>query len=567
MDKIDHQDIVVIILSFIIGLLLVKGYSVLGGIMYLIAWMIKPLKITQFIVLLSLFFHFPMMILFIITWGVVQVLQLPTPKILDGLLIALCFVPINHFFITHMLIFISVIFLLFVMIKQYLSFKYRTIGFVIFGIYLVLGAILPFLKQPKVKEDFPVQYSETIEKAKLIGDNGEALEERIRLIHQAKKEIILSTFEFDADRSGQQMLAALLDASSRGVKISILVDGFPYLKAMAFHPYFLTLSQKENVTIKQYNPISILRPWTFMGRMHDKYLIVDDIGYLLGGRNTYDFFLGNQEGYKNADWDIYVLGNQSLLQIKNYFNKIWNLKECVAVGENSWWKFHPAVKLAENDLMSQYKTLPASWKKWKESGFEPIESIAFIHNPTHIYAKEPIVFQTMTRLMKEAKEEVMIHTPYIICNDDMLEELSQIDHATIMTNSVVNNGNPFGAMDYQMNKGKILATGVSLLEYEQGISYHGKCFTIDDELVGIGSFNWDMRSAYLDTEVMVLVKGKEFYEQCRQAMKVYENDALVVLDEESYLLKEGQKKKELSLVQQIKLKILQILGSWARFLM
>ena len=34
---------------------------------------------------------------------------------------------------------------------------------------------------------------------------------------------------------------------------------------------------------------------------------------------------------------------------------------------------------------------------------------------------------------------------------------------------------------------------------------HTKSILIDDRLSVIGSFNWDMRSAYLDTELMLLV--------------------------------------------------------------
>ena len=48
----------------------------------------------------------------------------------------------------------------------------------------------------------------------------------------------------------------------------------------------------------------------------------------------------------------------------------------------------------------------------------------------------------------------------------------------MMTNSVANNGNPCGAMDYRLHKGEILETGTKVLEYDGGISYHGKCFTV-----------------------------------------------------------------------------------------
>ncbi|MCC8104096.1 MAG: hypothetical protein LIP11_18205 [Clostridiales bacterium] len=49
----------------------------------------------------------------------------------------------------------------------------------------------------------------------------------------------------------------------------------------------------------------------------------------------------------------------------------------------------------------------------------------------------------------------------------------------MMTNSVANDGNLFGASDYDLNKVEILETGVEILEYDGGISYHGKCFVID----------------------------------------------------------------------------------------
>ena len=49
----------------------------------------------------------------------------------------------------------------------------------------------------------------------------------------------------------------------------------------------------------RYNKANPLKSWKMMGRMHDKYLIADGKRYILGGRNTYNYFLGDFPGHKN----------------------------------------------------------------------------------------------------------------------------------------------------------------------------------------------------------------------------------------------------------------------------
>ena len=61
--------------------------------------------------------------------------------------------------------------------------------------------------------------SENTERAVIIEKNPEALLQRVRLIKNAKKEIILSTFAFQSDESGKLILGALHDAADRGVHI------------------------------------------------------------------------------------------------------------------------------------------------------------------------------------------------------------------------------------------------------------------------------------------------------------------------------------------------------------
>lgn len=454
-------------------------------------------------------------------------------------------------------------------------------------LYVLLGAVLPFTVQPSVSgrteqevgQNTFLGTGEWPERARVLDDNGEALKERIRLISQAKERIILSTFEFRTDESGKDILAALLDAAKRGVRVQILTDGFAAFKNMTGNEYFMALSGMENAEIRVYSPVTLLRPWRLMGRMHDKYLIADDAAYILGGRNTYDYFLGDHDGYKNYDWDVLVVSEPerpaSLLELKQYFEGVWELSQCRPYHDSQSVLEKKKVKEASARLESRYQDMQKEHPDWFEPvGGEdellPCSRISLVTNPTHCYAKEPVVFYTVTELMKRAEDEVRFHTPYIICNKWMLERLEQVcrevPDTVMMTNSVANNGNPFGAMDYEKNKGKILDTGVSILEYDGGVSYHGKCFVIDDRLSGIGSFNWDMRSAYIDTEMMLVIDSAQVNAQLREKMAEYEEDALTVVDEAAYDLPEGVQPQKISAKRRNRINVLRLLAGWARFL-
>ncbi len=454
-------------------------------------------------------------------------------------------------------------------------------------LYIIIGAFLPFLAQPllsdSTEEDFDSSlfYSDESsgERAMVISDNEEALEERLRLISQAEERIILSTFEIDSDSTGKMIMAALMEAAQRGVEVYLLADGFPYLTGMWGNPYFLALARTENVEIRIYNPIRPWKPWTFMGRLHDKYLIVDDLGYILGGRNTFNYFLGDQEGHKNYDWDVLVYTKEagednSLGQVLNYFTSVWELPACRTLADNHFWDDNPSVVSAVGELHAVYEDMAAEHPDWFESAdYEsvtvPVNHIELVSNPTHIFAKEPTAFYTITELIKEAEESVVFHTPYIICNEWMTECLTEIcesvDSVTMMTNSVANNGNPFGASDYARNKEEILKTGVQILEYDGGISYHGKCFVIDDRLSGVGSFNWDMRSVYIDTELMLVVDSEEFAALLREEMLHYEADSLIVIDADTSIVPDGMEAQEVSGARKMLYSLLDVF-SWARFI-
>ena len=89
--------------------------------------------------------------------------------------------------------------------------------FLCVAFYELLGICVAYKKQPEVsnttkketKNGSWNECSENTERAVIIEKNPEALLQRVRLIKNAKKEIILSTFAFQSDESGKLILGAL----------------------------------------------------------------------------------------------------------------------------------------------------------------------------------------------------------------------------------------------------------------------------------------------------------------------------------------------------------------------
>ena len=150
---------------------------------------------------------------------------------------------------------------------------------------------------------------------------------------------------------------------------------------------------------------------------------------------------------------------------------------------------------------------------------------------------------------------------------ERLKEICDSTETTMMTNSVANNGNPFGAVDYQVHRQALLDTGLAILEYDKGVSYHGKCFRIGDRLTAIGSFNWDMRSAYLDTEMMLVIDSETLNAQMRDYMESYEQDAFIVNADGSVKEQDGVLPQALSGKRKWRVILIRPFDSLLRFLM
>lgn len=462
----------------------------------------------------------------------------------------------------------------------------------LFLLWFLLSITVPYaFTHPPVSAEYMQSVAETdfydttpgTDRVRLITSNQEALEERVRLISQAQERIIYASFDFRTDNSGQDVLALLLNAAQRGVQVQLLIDGLMTYTQLGNTPLFQALAAQPNVEVRRYNPPSLLQPEDFHGRMHDKYVIIDEDYYLLGGRNTYDYFIGSYPTeHPSLDLELLVWNTSgdetqsSMTQLLDYFDEVWALESTKPWYQDEALLSRSGVQEAQAALEARFawleETYPDAFQSG-EDGSDTLEAgaIHLVHNPIYTTVKEPHVLYTLTTLLSAAEEEVYIQSPYVVCNDTMYNSLAQIAQSvpsvTMLVNSVASGDNIMASSDYLRNKGEVLETGISLYEYSGSLSSHSKCAVIDGTLAIVGSFNWDMRAAYLDTELMLVVASPELNQQLKEYERNGLSESRLCLDEDTYETPEGLIPPEMSTGKEIILTILQVVTMPVRALL
>lgn len=389
-------------------------------------------------------------------------------------------------------------------------------GLLALACYVLLGALVPYVQHKSVETELPQPQTATDERVMWVQTNEDALTWRLRLIESAQDELVLSTFDFMADDAGGDILAALGAAADRGVRVRVLVDGFNGQMHFQGKPMVRALAAKDNAELRLYNPINILKPWSINPRLHDKYLVADGKIYILGGRNVSDRFLGTLTESSSLDRDLLVRREDAggtAADILAYFEEIWSLPQCRTVkGE------------ANDELLA---TRYAQLREKHPQAFEPVDwrdctmetnGVKLLCGSPKAENKPPLVWKQLCREI-ERGQEILIQTPYVICSGEMYDDLTALcegRRVEIATNAVENGANVFGCADFLNNRDKILETGAHIRTLSGGHSMHTKSIFIDDTVSIVGSFNLDMRSAYLDTEMMLVVDCPELNRELRE---------------------------------------------------
>ena len=413
-------------------------------------------------------------------------------------------------------------------------------------IYIALLAI-PYIQHKNVSVSYQKKfakqsfYSDTAgtERVAYINDNTDALLYRLHMLDEAKDEIILSTFDFNADKSGQDMMASLLHAADRGVSVRI------------------------------YNPINLLKPWNLQARTHDKYVIVDQKMYLLGGRNTTNLFLGDYSRSKNIDRELFVYetaenDSSSIRQLTDYFESVWALSDSK---EYTCKKMTKKIQSCKAKLENRYTSLkekyPDAYSTWDYEALTlQTNKVSLLSNPIKSENKEPWMWHSLHQLMMQG-EQARIYTPYIICGKEMYQDLTELHEKNIpveiITNDVASGANPWGCTDYLNQKKNIWETGARVYEFMGAHSCHTKAVLIDDRMSIVGSYNMDMRSTYQDTELMLAVDCPELNSIIQAEMERDKTYSKTMGNDSEYDYGENYHSKDLSFGKKIFYAILRVI--------
>ncbi|MGN0298072.1 MAG: phosphatidylserine/phosphatidylglycerophosphate/cardiolipin synthase family protein [Lachnospiraceae bacterium] len=450
-------------------------------------------------------------------------------------------------------------------------------------ILIVLVNIIEPAIHPEITDEMKLIMDETEyksdsvsqERYRCIDENEEALIWRLRMIESAEQSIILATFDFRADESGKDIMSALFCAAQRGVKVQLLVDGIDQILYLSQNDTFNALCAHENVEARFYNVPNLRNILKVNYRMHDKYLMIDEKMYLLGGRNTNDIFLGNYQSGVNIDREILVYENvpgegDSFLALREYFGEIWD-DSCVQKKEKrAQINVETEYQMLEEryqQLCERYENL-RQYDSWLEDTL-PADKITLLTNGIHAEKKEPQMLAYLEQLMTDS-EEIIIQTPYVICDKQMyrvLQNISKTADVKIILNAVERGSNPWGCTDYLNNKNKILDTGVAIYELMNVQAVHTKTILVDDRISIVGSYNLDMRSTYLDTELMLVIDSEELNTHIREMCSTYMDRSIEVLDDKTEIIGEFYNPRELTWKKQLFYGLLRIIIRPFRYLL
>jgi cardiolipin synthase len=300
------------------------------------------------------------------------------------------------------------------------------------------------------------------------------------LIEGAQQSIKILMYMFNPDAAGERVRDALVEAARRGLEVKLLIDGF----GSAAGPSFFTALDESGGEICVFNPAYGRR---YLLRNHQKLAIADDRVAILGGANIDDTYLTDRGPAHWRDLWLRIEGTEAR-PASRYFDSLFR------------WSMRKGAKMRTiRRLVGEY----SEWRgplQWKFTG--PLS----MRNSW---------WRSIGRDIKRGRTLDMIFA-YFAPPGAMLRRIGRLGargHARIITAAKSDNNATIAAARHSYSR--LLRRHVDMYEYDAA-KLHTKLAIVDD-VVHIGSSNFDYRSLYINLEVMLRIHDAGF----ASAMRTY----------------------------------------------
>jgi len=385
-----------------------------------------------------------------------------------------------------------------------------------------------------------------------LSDGIDALAARLLLAERAEKSIDVQYYLIKNDIVGRAFIYSLLRAADRGVRVRLLLDD---MFTKGYDVGMAALHSHPNFEIRIFNPFQRGAAGRSLGaltgfsrinrRMHNKSFTIDNQITVIGGRNIADEYFGAREDAKFGDLDVVAIG-PVVQEVSDMFDTYWNHQ--TALPAFAFVKELEDPEAALNEMRDRFEQSREEIRGSKYADAVRTQVLSYVETDNSVFEWAPYqlvvdspdkgikkkakeadsIITPLIESLRSAESELIIISPYFVPRKGGIEGITEIQkrgvNVIIITNSLAANNQFTVHGGYAPSRKPLLKAGVKIYEVRPDAdvagtefvnaggakaTLHTKAFIVDDKETFIGSFNFDPRSAYINTELGVIIRDPE----------------------------------------------------------
>ncbi len=313
---------------------------------------------------------------------------------------------------------------------------------------------------------------------------------------QATREIFLESYIFKNDHAGRRIAEALKQASLRGVKTHVLIDGFG---SRTLPDEMIDYLESAGVLILKFRPK--ISPWTFrrkrLCRLHRKIVVVDLKMAFVGGINVQDDRKISGRASPQFDFAVHVQG-PLVKEIHDSARRLWFR---VALARR--------LRLSRSRYNNEHAVLS-----------EPAGAIRSYFLIRNNFRHRRDIEYAYLQAIRNARYEIILASAYFLPGLNFRHALAAAVRRGVRVVLLLQGkgDHPLLSHASQALYGNFLDAGIEIYEYHQSM-LHAKVAVIDNHWATVGSSNLDPFSLLLALEANVFMENAEFAKKLKKNLE------------------------------------------------